>query len=97
MERLVMILHKLLDFTTDEDYTPLQKVLHVAHILVTMQGTDGLWPAEFDLQTATSLTPQRSDAPLPLFERLNSMLGSSEFEHSLNYAKEQLALKKARE
>ncbi|CEK13121.1 hypothetical protein [Chthonomonas calidirosea] len=88
MERLVFLLQTLLDATSEENYTPLQKVLHVAHILVTMQGNDGLWPSEFDLVTAAPLSPKRSDAPLPLFQRLNAMLASSEFEHSLRYAQE---------
>lgn len=86
MERLIVLLQNLLDSTSEADYTPLQKVLHVAHILVTMQGQDGLWPAEFDLTTAAPLSDQRSDAPLALFQRLNTMLASSEFEHSLRYA-----------
>ncbi|HLI49582.1 MAG TPA: hypothetical protein VKV18_12965 [Chthonomonas sp.] len=86
MERLIALLQALLDLTSEADYTPLQKVLHVSHILVTMQGDDGLWPAEFDLITAAPLSDKRSDAPLALFQRLNTMLASCEFEHSLRCA-----------
>lgn len=88
MERLVAILNALLDTSCEADYTPLQKVLHVAHILVTMQGPDGLWPAKFHLKTGNPLTCERTHAPVALFKRLNSLLSTTEFNRAIWYATE---------
>jgi len=71
------------DACTEWDTTPLGRVLHVAHMLVSHQGVDGLWAATFNLRTAEESSGERSSAPLPLFRRLNDILGSSEFDFSL--------------
>jgi hypothetical protein len=71
------------DTCTEWDSTPLGRVLHVAHMLVSHQGADGLWPATFNLRTAEEIGTERSSAPLLLFRRLNALLDSSEFDFAL--------------
>jgi len=71
------------DACTEQDTTPLGRVLHVAHMLVSQQGADGLWAAAFNLRTGEEISVERSSAPLPLFRRLNALLDSSEFDYSL--------------
>ncbi len=71
------------DSCTEWDGNPLGRVLHVAHMLVSHQGADGQWAAEFNLRTGEAIGTERSSAPLPLFRRLNEILDSSEFDFSL--------------
>jgi hypothetical protein len=71
------------DSCTEWDSTPLGRVLHVAHMLVSHQGDDGLWASVFNLCTGEEIGVERSSAPLPLLHRLNSILDSSEFDFAL--------------
>ena len=71
------------DACTKWDTTPLGRVLHVAHMLVSHQGSDGLWAATWNLRTGEEIGVERSSAPLALFRRLNDVLGSSEFDFAL--------------
>src|SRR5262249_4157101 len=48
MEFVVTTLDALADAATEADMTPLGAVLHVAHLLKTMQGADGRWPDKFN-------------------------------------------------
>jgi hypothetical protein len=86
MEFVVMTLHALADEATDADTTPLGAVLHVAHLLKTMQGADGRWPDTFNARTGEAIGEGRTFAPVPLFRRLNAMLYSTEFERACEYA-----------
>ena len=76
-------MHAEADSCTEWDGNPLGRVLHVAHMLVSHQGTDGLWAAIFNLRTGEAVGLERTDAPLPLMRRLNAMLDSSEFDFAL--------------
>jgi hypothetical protein len=79
LEMLVERLQRLLNTCTEADSTPRGVVLHVAHMLVSRQGADGAWPAEFNLLTGKAISEDRSTAPVPLFRRLNEELNSTEF------------------
>ena len=76
----------LVDSITEADTTALGAALHVAHILKTMQGGDGAWPAAFNARTGETVGAERTVAPAPLFRRLNRILHSSEFEESCIFA-----------
>jgi hypothetical protein len=71
------------DSCTEWDGTPLGRVLHVAHMLVSHQGIDGLWAARFNLRTGDPVGEERSGLPLPLLRRLNAILDSTEFDFTL--------------
>ncbi len=71
------------DSCTEWDSTPLGRVLHVAHMLVSHQGADGLWASALNLRTGEEIGGSRSSAPLPLLQRLNVLLDSSEFDFAL--------------
>jgi hypothetical protein len=71
---------------TEADSTALGAAMHVAHILVTLQGADGLWPARLNLRTGRGVGDGRSAAPVPLMRRLNQLLYSTEFDHSIDRA-----------
>ena len=74
------------DTCTEWDGNPLGRVLHVAHMLVSHQGADGLWGATFNLRTGEDVGGERSSAPVSLFHRLNVLLDSSEFDFALRRA-----------
>src|ERR1700722_9688212 len=59
LRELIAVLHRHADTASEADTTALQAVLHVAHILVTLQGADGLWPESLDLRTGKGLTQTR--------------------------------------
>ncbi len=71
------------DTCTEWDGNPLGRVLHVAHMLVSHQGADGLWAATFNLRTGADVGTERNGAPLPLFHRLNETLDSTEFDFAI--------------
>ena len=83
LDYVIGAMHAELDSCTEWDSTPRGRVLHVAHMLVSHQGADGLWAGVFNLRTAEEIGVERSSAPLPLFRRLNEMLDSSEFDFAL--------------
>ena len=68
---------------TEWDSVPLGRVLHVAHMLVSHQEADGLWPAVLNLRTAEAVGTERSDAPLPVFRDLDKILDSTEFDFTI--------------
>ena len=84
LDDVIAAMHAELDSCTEWDSTPRGRVLHVAHMLVSHQGADGLWPSRFNLRTAEEIGVERSSAPLPLFRRLNDLLDSTEFDFALN-------------
>ena len=86
MEFVITTLEALADTATEADTTPLGAVLHVAHLLKTMQGADGRWPAAFNARTGEAVGAGRTFAPVPLFRRLNTMLLSTEFERACDFA-----------
>lgn len=88
LDYVIAAMHAEADSCTEWDTSPLGRVLHVAHMLVSHQGVDGLWPSTFCLRTAEGIGVERSSAPLPLFRRLNDLLGSSEFDFSLRRGEE---------
>ena len=83
LEYVIAAMHAEADTCTEWDRNPLGRVLHVAHMLVSHQGADGLWDAVFNLRTAESIGSERSSAPLLLFRRLNATLDLSEFDFAL--------------
>ncbi len=76
---------------TEADITPLGAAMHVAHMLVTLQGADGLWPAQLNLRTGEEMGEARSAAPLPMMRRLNALLYSTEFNPTIRRAEAALA------
>jgi hypothetical protein len=84
LDEVIAAMHAELDACTEWDSTPRGRVLHVAHMLVSHQGADGLWPSRFILRTAEEIGVERSSAPLPLFRRLNDLLDSTEFDFALS-------------
>jgi hypothetical protein len=76
---------------TEADSTPLGAAMHAAHILVTLQGTDGLWPARLNLRTGRGADEARSASPLPLMRRLNALLYSTEYDPIIRRAEAALA------
>jgi len=83
LDYVITVMQAAVDACTEWDTAPLGRVLHVAHMLVSHQGADGLWAATWNLRTGEEIGGERSSAPLPLFRRLNNLLGSSEFDFSL--------------
>jgi hypothetical protein len=83
LDYVIAAMYAEADSCTEWDSTPLGRVLHVAPMLVSHQGDDGLWASVFNLRTAEEIGVERSSAPLPLFRRLNEMLDSSEFDFAL--------------
>ena len=71
---------------TEADSTPLGAAMHVAHMLVTLQGADGLWPAHLNLRTGRGTGEARSAAPIPLMRRLNALLYSTEYDPAISRA-----------
>ncbi len=86
MNWLVERLESLVQMTTEADYTPMQRALHPAHILVTLQGSDGQWPAQINMVTGEALTPTRTSLPVRLFRMLRERLSSSEFSVAIAHA-----------
>ncbi len=82
-------LHRLADTITDADSTALGPAMHVAHMLVSRQGADGQWPAAMNARTGDTLSGERTDAPLRLYERLANILGTTEFDRILTFAGKQ--------
>lgn len=83
---LIPTLHAHIDTVTDADTTALGQALHVGHILVTMQGADGRWPALFNARTGETIGDERTFAPVPLFRRMNALLDSTEFDSACGRA-----------
>lgn len=86
LDEVIVAMQAELDACTEWDSAPLGRVLHVAHMLVSHQGADGLWALTFNLRTGEEIGKERSRAPLPLMRRLNALLDSTEFDHSLRRA-----------
>jgi hypothetical protein len=76
---------------TEADSTALGAAMHVAHILVTLQGADGLWPARLNLRTGRGVGEARSAGPLPLMRRLNALLYSTEYDPAIRRAEAAVA------
>ncbi len=86
MNWLVEHLEYMVRLATDADYTPMQRALHPAHILVTLQGADGSWPARINLMTGEALATERTITPVRLFRLLQQRLSSSEFSVAITHA-----------
>jgi len=82
LDWLISTLHAHIDTVTEADTTALGQALHVGHMLVTMQGADGRWPASVNVRTGEPLSEARSFAPIPLFQRMNAMLDTTEFDNA---------------
>lgn len=85
-EWLIGSLLEILDLVTEADTTLLQRVLHVAHILVTLQGVDRLWPDVIDLLNGCGVGESRSLEPTKLFVILKELLATTEFDLVLHSA-----------
>ena len=88
---LIAVAEAHLDTVTEADVTARSEMTHVAHILVTLQDRDGLWPDRLNLRTGKGLTAGRSAAPVALFRRLNAMLDSTEFDPACRWAEAGIA------
>jgi len=85
-ETIIADMNALLDMVTDGDTSARSKVLHVAHMFVTLQEADGHWAAMRNLRTGEPVGTARTAAPIPVFARLGEMLQSSEFDHAIERA-----------
>lgn len=83
LDYIIAAMRAEIESCTEWDSVPLGRVLHVAHMLVSHQAADGLWPAVLNLRTAEDIGTERSHAPLPLFRDLNKILDSSEFDFAV--------------
>lgn len=86
MEAIVTALFEHASRITEADRTALGPAMHVAHILVTRQEADGLWPARLNLRTGDAVGEERSAAPIRLMRWLNQLLFSTEFDLTLRRA-----------
>ncbi len=86
MEFVISTMQAQIDLVTEADTSRLGRALHVGHLLTVAQSDAGDWPAVFNARTGESIGSERSLAPLPMFERMNLMLNSSEFDHVLKRA-----------
>ena len=86
LQYVVDAMHSEVDLCTEWDSVPLGRVLHVAHMLVSNQEADGLWPAVLNLRTGQAVGMGRSSAPRNLMRRLNLLLQSSEFDLAIKRA-----------
>lgn len=86
LDWLVATLHAVLDTVTEADTCPLSRALHVAHMLVPRQGADGRWSTAYNACTGEEIGEERSFALVPLFRRMNAMLGTTEFDSSCSRA-----------
>ena len=68
---------------TEADTTALGRALHVGHMLTVMQSETGDWPAILNVRTGEWIGDERSLEPVPLFQRMTDMLGTTEFDHVL--------------
>ncbi len=80
LDYIVAAMYAEIDRCTEWDSAPLGRVLHVAHMLVSYQGADGLWAAALNLRTGEEKTLARSHAPRDFMRRLNEILDSTEFD-----------------
>ncbi len=83
MQDMIGFLQRHLDTVTDADTTALGRALHVGHLLTIMQSPEGDWPELFNARTGEWIGEKRTLAPAPLFDRMNRMLQSTEFDHVL--------------
>ena len=81
MEYVISTLQAHLDSVTDADSTALGRALHVGHLLTVMQSEAGDWPARINVRTGEWIGDERSLDPVPLFQRMTAMLGTTEFDH----------------
>lgn len=86
MESMVAACQAHVDTVTEADITALQAVLHVAHMLMSMQGADGRWPATFNARTGEELAKGRSLAPVGLLRRLDALQDACEFDAVCDFA-----------
>ncbi len=86
MEYVIGALQAHLDSVTDADTTALGRALHVGHLLTTMQSDAGDWPAKINVRTGEWIGSERSREPIPLFQRMTAMLGTTEFDHVIRKA-----------
>ena len=76
---------------TEADSTPLGAAMHVAHMLMSLQGPDGLWPARINLRTGEAVGDERSAAPIPMMRRLDDLLDANEYEWTIRRAEAGIA------
>lgn len=91
LEYLLEEMHSAVDACTEWDDTPIGPMLHLAHMLVSHQGRDGLWSTAFNLRTGDDTSQDRTGAPVAIFRRLNKILGSTEFDIPIRHAEAGIA------
>ncbi len=79
MDTLLAACHAYVDTATEADTTAICKVLHVAHLLMTLQGADGQWPDTLNARTGAIQGAGRTTEPVALLRRLDALLHASEF------------------
>lgn len=75
-----------IDAANGESPTDLGTILHAAHMLKTRQCADGLWPAALDARTGDGIETGVTAAPIALFQRLDTLLYSTEFTQATELA-----------
>ena len=84
---LVCVATELLDRADETgDGAHAGPVLHWAHILKTMQASDGSWPAEVNLRTGAVIGLDRTRKPAVFLARLGKRLNSTEFASAVQLA-----------
>lgn len=79
--------HLLHRAAVEEDDAVFGPVLHWAHLLKVEQGPQGDWPAHFNARTGTPIGAARTRTPGALFDRLDEILDSTEFEYAARLAR----------
>ncbi|MEP6756613.1 MAG: hypothetical protein ABJA67_13995 [Chthonomonadales bacterium] len=86
LQLALQVCHQLVSATTQIDYTPLGRALHMAHMLVGLQGPIGDWPASWNGRTGEPIGDDRTHEPVTLFRELRQILQSTEFDHVISRA-----------
>jgi len=80
LDAAVATMLRALDGLTPGDRSPLGPLLHVAHILKSEQGPDGLWPARINARTGEAIGRERTSSPVELLRGLDHCMNGTEFE-----------------
>jgi hypothetical protein len=91
LDYIIMALDRHTAHITEADSTPLGAAMHVAHMLMSLQGPDGLWPARINLRTGEAVGDSRSAAPVSMMRRLDELLDANEYEWTIRRAEAAIA------
>ncbi|MGC8667777.1 MAG: hypothetical protein ACP5VE_06685 [Chthonomonadales bacterium] len=86
-EWVVTLALDLLSRGTRPNDTDFGAVLHWAHILKALQGSDGLWPTRMHGKTGAAACSGRTEAPIRLFMALRDIMGTTEYDQVIARSK----------